>query len=156
MLTVHLIAPQKAMKISSGKAAGERNTLRWLCSGQFLRSAPALKLITAPKCCFGGWDQQHGEGVLAVLPCPRHPWQLSARGHSFHPTRDFSQEVGFAVPSPRGTAHHTHAASLACSKESPPASWATRTNFVRSTPPISNIRSNWSGVQYLLPGIHVY
>lgn len=85
MLTIHLIAPQKAMKISSG-----RRQVREMCcvdfaAGQLLRSAPALKLITDPQCCFGSQDRQHGGGMVVVLLWPGDSWQLPAKGHSTPP-----------------------------------------------------------------------
>lgn len=109
MLTIHLIAPQKAMKISSGRKQVREMHCADSAAGQFLRSAPALKLITAPKCCLSSQDHQHGGGMVVVLLWPGNPWQVPARGHPFHTSQDFSWKVSFAMPSPRCTAHSTHA-----------------------------------------------
>lgn len=121
-----------------------------------LEISPSVKADHSPKMLFWQPGSTAWWGCAGCAPFPRAPLAALCEGSLFPPHQGFQPGVSFAVPSPRGTAHHTHAASLGCSKKSPPASWATRTNFVRSTPPISNIRSNWSGVQYLLPGIHVY
>lgn len=83
MLTIQLIAPQKAMKISSGRRQARETRCADSAAGLFLRWAPALKPITAPKRCFGSRDQQRGGGVVAVLLSPGDPWQLPAKGWLF-------------------------------------------------------------------------
>lgn len=90
-LTIHLIVPREAMKISSGRRQARETRRADSAAGPFSSSTPALKPITALKCCFGSRDQQRGGA--AVVPAPGDPWQLST------PPGDSARRS--AVPSPR-------------------------------------------------------